>query len=171
MKKTVILGYWDSKGLVVSKNLCIFAARLFKRLKMIQTHLMKLDAPYPVLNMKGVLARHVATLIEIHPAVDPKTGEETIKTISRPVVDYGENCYAGIVYEKFELEDCEILDSPLPMHQLRARRLHRIAAQAIACSICPTRLPTRMPRICLRSLVVITPTPTSCCGRARSENS
>ena len=87
---------------------------------MIQTHLMKLDAPYPVLNMKGVLARHVATLIEIHPAVDPKTGQETIKTVSHPVVDYGENNYAGIVYEKLELEDCEILTSPLPMHQLHS---------------------------------------------------
>ena len=82
---------------------------------MIQTHLMKLDQPYPVLNMKGVLARHVATLIEIHTVVDPKTGEETIKTISHPVVDYGENNYAGVVYEKIELEDCEILTSPLRM--------------------------------------------------------
>ena len=82
---------------------------------MIQTHLMKLDQPYPVLNMKGVLARHVATLIEIHTTVDPKTGEETIKTISHPVVDYGENNYAGVVYEKIELEDCEILTSPLRM--------------------------------------------------------
>ena len=87
---------------------------------MIQTHLMKLDKPYPVLNMKGVLARHVATLIEIHTVIDRKTGEETIKTISHPVVDYGENNYAGVVYEKIELEDCEILTSPLRMPDLHS---------------------------------------------------
>lgn len=46
---------------------------------MIQTHLMKLDQPYPVLNMKGVLARHVATLIEIHTVVDPKRARRPSK--------------------------------------------------------------------------------------------
>ena len=82
---------------------------------MIQTHLMKLDAPYPALNIRGIFARHVATLIEVRTTIDPKTGEETIKTISHPVVDYGDNDYAGVVYEDINLENCEIMPKLLPM--------------------------------------------------------
>jgi len=76
---------------------------------------MKLDPPYPVLNIDGQIARHVATLIEVRPAIDRKTGGERIKTISHPVVDYGDNYYSGIVYEDKELADCEVLRSPLSM--------------------------------------------------------
>lgn len=74
---------------------------------MIQTHLMKLEPPYPVLNIDGTIVRHVATLIEVREAYDRKTGEERIKTVSHPVVDYGDNEYAGIVYDNVLLEDCE----------------------------------------------------------------
>lgn len=80
---------------------------------MIQTHLMKLDKPYPVLNIDGVIVHHVATLIEVRPSIDPKTGDECIKTVSHPVVDYGDNHYSGIVYDEKNLEDCEVLTSPL----------------------------------------------------------
>ena len=65
---------------------------------MIQTHLMKLDAPYPVLNIDGQIVRHVATLIEVREVYDKKTGESKIKTISHPVVDFGDNRYSGLVY-------------------------------------------------------------------------
>lgn len=82
---------------------------------MIQTHLMKLEPPYPVLNMKGEFARHVATLIEVRTAVDPITGEEKIKTVSHPVVDFGDNNYSGVVYEDINLENCEILPKSLRM--------------------------------------------------------
>lgn len=82
---------------------------------MIQTHLMKLEPPYPVLNIDGNIVRHVATLIEVRPTFDSKTGEERIKTVSHPVVDFGDNNYAGIVYEEKDLEDCEVLKSPLSM--------------------------------------------------------
>ncbi len=80
---------------------------------MIQTHLMKLDQPYPVLNIDGMIVRHVATLIEVHPTIDQKTGEDCIRTVSHPVVDYGDNHYSGIVYDEKDLEDCEVLTSPL----------------------------------------------------------
>ena len=76
---------------------------------MIQTHLMKLDAPYPVLNIDGQIVRHVATLIEVREVYDPKTGEEKIQTISHPVVDFGDNRYSGVVYEEKNLEDCDVL--------------------------------------------------------------
>lgn len=76
---------------------------------MIQTHLMKLEPPYPVLNIDGTIVRHVATLIEVREVYDKKTGEERIKTLSHPVVDYGENHYAGVVYEDKTIEDCEIV--------------------------------------------------------------
>ena len=82
---------------------------------MIQTHLMKLEPPYPVLNMKGTFGRHVATLIEVREAYDQNTGEETIKTISHPVVDYGNNNYSGVVHEDVILEECDILPCLLPM--------------------------------------------------------
>ena len=80
---------------------------------MIQTHLMKLEAPYPVLNIEGTLVRHVATLIEVREDFNDTTGEECIKTVSHPVVDYGGNGYAGIVYDKTNLEDCEIVSNPM----------------------------------------------------------
>jgi hypothetical protein len=67
---------------------------------------MKLDKPYPVLNIDGVIVHHVATLIEVRPNIDPKTGDECIKTVSHPVVDYGDNHYSGIVYDEKNLEDC-----------------------------------------------------------------
>lgn len=76
---------------------------------MIQTHLMKLEAPYPVLNIDGQIVRHVATLIEVREVFDPKTGEEKIQTISHPVVDFGDNRYSGVVYEEKNLEDCDVL--------------------------------------------------------------
>lgn len=114
-EKTGILGYWDNENLVEWKNLRTFALRNKKRSKMIQTHLMKLEPPYPVLNMKGMIVRHVATLIEVHTDIDRKTGEEKIKTHSRPVVDFGDNHYAGVVYEEEELEECEILTSPISL--------------------------------------------------------
>jgi len=76
---------------------------------MIQTHLMKLEPPYPVLNIDGTIVRHVATLIEVREAYDSVTGEERIKTVSHPVVDYGDNEYAGVVYDDKELEDCELI--------------------------------------------------------------
>lgn len=82
---------------------------------MIQTHLMKLEPPYPVLNMKGTFGRHVATLIEVRTMIDPHTGDEKIKTISHPVVDYGDNNYSGVVYEEINLEECDILPKLLPM--------------------------------------------------------
>lgn len=80
---------------------------------MIQTHLMKLEPPYPVLNIDGQIVRHVATLIEVREAFDPKTGEEKIKTISHPVVDFGDNRYSGLVYEDKDLEECEALNPVL----------------------------------------------------------
>jgi hypothetical protein len=76
---------------------------------MIQTHLMKLEPPYPVLNIDGTIVRHVATLIEVREAYDSVMGEERIKTVSHPVVDYGDNEYAGVVYYDKELEDCELI--------------------------------------------------------------
>ena len=77
---------------------------------MIQTHLMKLEPPYPVLNIDGTIVRHVATLIEVREAVDRATGHACIKTVSHPVVDYGDNEYAGVVYDKKQLEDCELIE-------------------------------------------------------------
>jgi len=70
---------------------------------------MKLEPPYPVLNIDGTIVRHVATLIEVREAYDHVTGEERIKTVSHPVVDYGNNEYAGVVYHDKELEDCELI--------------------------------------------------------------
>lgn len=80
---------------------------------MIQTHLMKLEPPYPVLNIDGTIVRHVATLIEVREDYDHVTGEERIKTVSHPVVDYGSNEYAGIVYDDKELEDCELISKTM----------------------------------------------------------
>ena len=80
---------------------------------MIQTHLMKLDAPYPVLNIDGQIVRHVATLIEVREVYDKKTGESKIKTISHPVVDFGDNRYSGLVYEDKDLEECDVLQPML----------------------------------------------------------
>ena len=80
---------------------------------MIQTHLMKLDAPYPVLNIDGQLVRHVATLIEVREIFDAKTGGEKIQTISHPVIDYGDNYYSGIVLYDKEVEECEVLSKVL----------------------------------------------------------
>lgn len=80
---------------------------------MIQTHLLKIEPPYNVLNIEGDLVRHIATLIEVREVFDPRSHEERIKTISHPVVDYGNNNYAGIVREDVTVEDCEILSNPL----------------------------------------------------------
>lgn len=80
---------------------------------MIQTHLMKLEPPYPVLNIDGTIVRHVATLIEVRETYDKTTGEERIKTVSHPVVDYGDNEYAGVVYDDKVLEDCELISKQM----------------------------------------------------------
>ena len=80
---------------------------------MIQTHLLKIEPPYNVLNIEGDLVRHIATLIEVREVFDSRSREERIKTISHPVVDYGNNNYAGVVMENVTLEDCEILSNPL----------------------------------------------------------
>ncbi len=101
------------KDFVVWKILFIFADKIEKTEDMIQTHLMKLEAPYPVLNIEGTLVRHVATLIEVRDAFDDATGEECIKTVSHPVVDYGDNEYAGVVFDKIDLQDCEPLHNPM----------------------------------------------------------
>lgn len=91
-----------------SEIITTFAGKIARSI-MIQTHLMKLEPPYPVLNIDGTIVRHVATLIEVREAYDSATGDERIKTVSHPVVDYGDNEYAGIVYDNIELEDCELI--------------------------------------------------------------
>lgn len=90
-----------------------FAPRKDIQVTMIQTHLLKIEPPYRVLNIEGDLVRHIATLIEVREVFDPRSHEERIKTISHPVVDYGNNNYAGVVREDVTLEDCEILSNPL----------------------------------------------------------
>lgn len=80
---------------------------------MIQTHLMKLEPPYPVLNIDGQIVRHVATLIEVHEVYNPHKDVETIKTVSHPVIDYGDNAYSGIVLYDKEVEECTVLPKVL----------------------------------------------------------
>ena len=80
---------------------------------MIQTHLMKLEAPYRVLNIDGQLVRHVATLIEVRETYNHIKDEETIMTISHPVIDYGNNAYSGIVLYDKEIEECDVLPKVL----------------------------------------------------------
>lgn len=102
---------------------------------MIQTHLMKLEPPYPVLNIDGTIVRHVATLIEVREVYDSKTGEERIKTLSHPVVDYGNNHYAGVVYEDKTIEDCEVLPpeiSPVTFYMLLTDIKEKVSPNSIA---------------------------------------
>ena len=99
----------DNRGLEDSEIITTFADKIARSI-MIQTHLMKLEPPYPVLNIDGTIVRHVATLIEVREAVDRATGHACIKTVSHPVVDYGDNEYAGVVYDDKVLEDCELIE-------------------------------------------------------------
>ena len=103
---------------------------------MIQTHLMKLEAPYPVLNIDGTLVRHVATLIEVRETLDSKTGEERIKTVSHPVVDYGENAYSGVVFYDKEIEDCQVISRemlPVDFYLLTADAIERHGRKSPMC--------------------------------------
>ena len=77
---------------------------------MIQTHLLKLDAPYPVLFHNGIFARHLATLIEVKENADGK-----LETTSYPVIAYNDKAYAGTVWDTTNLEDCTVLDAEISM--------------------------------------------------------
>lgn len=112
-----------------------FATKI-KTKYMIQTHLMKLEAPYPVLNIDGTLVRHVATLIEVRQSFDKNTGEECIKTVSHPVVDYGENAYSGIVFYDKEIEDCQVISRemlPVDFYLLTADAIERHGRKSPMC--------------------------------------
>ena len=103
---------------------------------MIQTHLTKLEAPYPVLNIDGTLVRHVATLIEVRQTYDKATGEERIKTVSHPVVDYGENAYSGVVFYDKEIEDCQIISRemlPVDFYLLTADTIQKHGRRSPMC--------------------------------------
>lgn len=125
----------DNQSLAVSDIMLTFVPKI-KTKYMIQTHLMKLEAPYPVLNIDGTLVRHVATLIEVRETLDSKTGEEHIKTVSHPVVDYGENAYSGVVFYDKEIEDCQVISRemlPVDFYLLTADAIERHGRKSPMC--------------------------------------
>lgn len=89
---------------------------------MIQTQLLRIIPPYPVICRNGRLANHIATLIVTEDMSDNEKGY-AIHTHSHPVVSYGNSPYAyeritdlygscpseGVVWDKVELTDCLIL--------------------------------------------------------------
>lgn len=89
---------------------------------MIQTHLLRIIPPYPVICRNGRLANHIATLIVTEDMSDNEKGY-AIHTHSHPVVSYGDSPYAyeritdlygscpseGVVWDKVELTDCIVL--------------------------------------------------------------
>lgn len=85
---------------------------------MIQTQLLKLDAPYQVIYCGGEVGLHVATLIVVDERRDTEGNYLGVETHSHPVVSYvskdhpedGSLLYPqtseGVVWNKAELKDC-----------------------------------------------------------------
>ena len=89
-----------------------------------------------MLNIDGTLVRHVATLIEVRQTYDKVTGEERIKTVSHPVVDYGENAYSGVVFYDKEIEDCQIISRemlPVDFYLLTADTIQKHGRRSPMC--------------------------------------
>lgn len=78
-----------------------------------ETHILKLDPPYQIIHCSGRIGLHVATLL----LADPRETEPDkyglckayVTTHSYPIVSYGPKSLRGIVWDTYELKDCQFV--------------------------------------------------------------
>lgn len=84
-----------------------------KYLRYMEAQIMKLEAPYDYIYCNGEVGKHIATYIVGESHVD-EDGTYTLETHSHPIVQY-KNSPKGVVWNRAELTDCEVLCSEADM--------------------------------------------------------
>jgi len=74
-----------------------------------ETQILKLEAPFDYIYCNGEVGKHIATYIVGESRIDEK-GKYVLETHSHPIVQY-HNSPKGVVWNRAELTDCEVLCS------------------------------------------------------------
>lgn len=79
-----------------------------------ETQILKLDAPFDYIYCNGEVGKHIATYIVGESRIG-EDGKYTLETHSHPIVQYKDGA-KGVVWNRAELTDCEVLCSEDDMH-------------------------------------------------------
>jgi hypothetical protein len=79
-----------------------------------ETQILKLEAPFDYIYCNGEVGKHIATYIVGESRIG-EDGKYTLETHSHPIVQYKDSP-KGVVWNRAELTDCEVLCSEYDMH-------------------------------------------------------
>ena len=88
----------------IRSKMCIFAPSIMQR--NMDTQILNLKEPYDYIYCNGEIGMHVATYIVGEQRIED--GKYVLETHSHPIVKYL-NLPAGVVWDRAELTDCEVL--------------------------------------------------------------